>query len=151
MSLPVGDLSALQPEHTPVPALPDDPLALRRRRALVVDDEEPLLRLQLMFLKRIDVVASGVTSGADAIRYLQEHEVDLIISDVRMSGAIDGFQLLDWVSRHQPERLKRFLLTSGDLTGAASHESVLAAQVAYLQKPFTFNEYRRIALTTLES
>src|SRR5205085_7617613 len=86
-------------------------------RALVVDDEETLVTMQTAFLADIGVQAAGAFSGADALLHLQSNHVDLVISDVRMPGTVDGIQLYEWIGRNQPHLLKRFLFVSGDMIG----------------------------------
>lgn len=69
-------------------------------RALVVDDEPPALS-ELTFLLEQDgrfagVVAAG--SGTDALRALEDGDVDVVFSDISMPG-LDGMELARVIAR----------------------------------------------------
>lgn len=124
------------------PKKEEDVAQVRQKfRALVVDDEETLVKMQTSFLAEIGVEAAGAFSGADAILHLQSHQVDLVISDVRMPGIVDGIQLYDWIGRNQPHLLKRFLFVSGDMIGINVSEFFLKSTALRIQKPFIWDDY----------
>jgi CheY-like chemotaxis protein len=79
---------------------------------LVVDDE-PMVRMLLAeSLRDAGYRVREAGDAADAIASLQlDRSVDLVFSDVRMPGELDGFGLARWIRRHTPEI--RVLLTSG--------------------------------------
>ncbi|WP_131106158.1 LytR/AlgR family response regulator transcription factor [Ornithinimicrobium sufpigmenti] len=69
-------------------------------RALVVDDEPPA-RSELTYLLEQDGRFAGVraaSSGTDALRALEEDEVDVVFSDISMPG-LDGMELARVVAR----------------------------------------------------
>jgi two-component system NtrC family sensor kinase len=141
ITLPVGDPAALaEPSEKK-----DDACEVGRKyEVLVVDDEKPLVDLQISFLADIGVEADGVKSGADAILFLQAHQVDLVISDVRMPGTVDGIQLYQWVERNRPELLNRFLFVSGDMIGMNISDFFLKCTARRIQKPFDWDDYSRL-------
>ena len=110
-------------------------------RALVVDDEVSLVHLQTSFLSDIGVEGVGVYSGIEAIHFLQSNEVDLIISDVRMPGAVDGVKLYEWIGQHRPAMLNRFLFVSGDMIGMNAGDFFQTSTVPRVQKPFLWDDY----------
>ena len=139
--LPTGHATTVQQtteqkEETKQPA--------QKYKALVVDDEVPLVNMQTSFLADIGVEAAGVYSGAEAILYLQSHQVDLVISDVRMPGAVDGIKLYEWVGRNRPNLLKQFLFVSGDMIGMNDGEFFLNSTALRIQKPFIWDDYSRL-------
>ncbi len=148
--LPIGDPKALmavqQSTDKPESAIE----AGIKPQALVVDDEEMLLRLQLTYLMKMGIQGVSASTGEEAVKYLQQHAVDLIISDLRMPGAIDGIQLLDWVRAHRPELQKRFLLVSGALMQAEG-DGNSEDSVPRIQKPFTFDNYSRSVRQLLQT
>src|SRR6476620_7921854 len=77
-----------------------------RLRALVVDDELPALE-ELSWLLRQDERIGEIrtaSSGADALRALEEGPVDVVFSDINMPG-IDGMDLARVIARfaHRPQ------------------------------------------------
>lgn len=143
VTLPVGDVSGLAgPAPGPAPEA-----AVRREsgepRALVVDDEESLLRLQASFLGRMGVSATCVPTGEAARQHLEQYDVDVIVSDVRMPGALDGIGLYQWASAFRPHLAQRFVFVSGDLVGLNMGEFFARERVPCIEKPFRFDEYRR--------
>jgi len=112
--------------------------------ALVVDDEVPLVDMQISFLADIGIEAAGVHCGSDAILYLQSHQVDLVICDVRMPGEVDGIKLYEWVGRNRPHLLKQFLFVSGDMIGIDGGEFFLKSTSLRIQKPFVWDDYERL-------
>lgn len=123
---------------------PDSTTAVAKKKALVIDDEKLLVDLQTSFLSDLGIAPHGVNSGTEAIAYLQQNKVDIIISDVRMPGAVDGIQLYEWVARNRPELTSRFLFVSGDMIGMSVGEFFLKSTAARIQKPFEWDDYTRI-------
>jgi signal transduction histidine kinase len=120
------------------------------RTALVVDDEPAIVELQRSFLAALGVEAFGVKSGQEAIRFLENRQVDLIISDVRMAGPVDGLKLLNWLEHDRPDLRDRFIFVTGDSVGLTTGE--LGRQsVPHIEKPFTFAGYAGVVREVLES
>jgi two-component system, NtrC family, sensor kinase len=141
ISLPIGDIQA-EPEIEEEPE--DEPATVERQRGLVVDDEVPLVNLQIDFLSDIGVDAVGVNSGQEAIDYLKSNEVDVVISDVRMPGAVDGIQLYQWINSNRPALSERFIFVSGDMIGMKCGEFFLNSTARRIQKPFLWDEYSNL-------
>jgi CheY-like chemotaxis protein len=113
-----------------------------------VDDEEPLLRLQRTFLEKSGIDAALVSTGEEAVRYLQRARVDLVISDVRMPGAVDGLQLFEWVQANQPGLADHFIFVSGDVVGLDIAE-IVPRPTARIAKPFRYRDYDRVVREVL--
>jgi len=122
-----------------------------RRTALVVDDEPAIVDLQTSFLAAMGIDACGVTSGQEAIQFLQERNVDLIISDVRMAGPVDGLKLFRWLEQDRPTLKDRFIFVTGDSVGLTTGELLGPQSVPHIEKPFTFALYAGIVRTVLDN
>lgn len=119
-------------------------------RVLVVDDEVPILRLQQRLLERLGLDVASAESGDDAIAYLEDHPVDLVICDIRMPGNLNGHDVYEWIRQNRPSLTSRFLFTSGDLVRLeSSSDEALPARC--LRKPFRSGEYRTLVQELLES
>lgn len=75
----------------------------RKTKILVVDDDRNIINaLRRQFRSYADhwhfVFALG---GVEAVKVITREEIDIVISDMRMPE-VDGSQLLEWISEHQP-------------------------------------------------
>jgi CheY-like chemotaxis protein len=86
---------------------PTDPVLL-----LVVDDE-PLVRMVVAdFLRGAGYGVMEASTADDAVGMLRRHpDIRLVLTDVLMPGALNGFDLAEWIGHHRPD--VRVLLTSG--------------------------------------
>ncbi len=110
-------------------------------RVLVVDDEPLLAAAHRAYVDRVPgfSVAGVVHAGADALRFVASHEVDLVLLDFYLPdmGGLDVCRAL---------RARGRLVDVIAVTSARDVEVVRAAVsagvVQYLLKPFTFNAFR---------
>lgn len=116
---------------------------------LIVDDEENILKALTRSLGRLEINIATATSVSDALYILENTDVDLVISDMRMPDA-DGAELLKLVAERSPDTL-RFLLTGHsdmDSTVRAINEGKIHQ---YLTKPWDDNELRELIEESLHS
>ena len=131
------------PAAKAAPAPVAAPVAVRatRRRILIVDDEETLLRtLQDELGQHHDVACAA--SGDDAIRLLRTTTFDVVLCDVMMpsTSGIDVFQAL---RQHRPGDERRIVfMTGGAFTGAA-RDFLASVPNPKLEKPFSYDELVR--------
>ena len=86
-----------------------------------------------------EVLEAGDAHEAIQLVTRADH-VDVVFSDVRMPGELDGVGLARWVHAHRPD--VPVLLTSGyDGSGWADNE--LGREVRVLQKPYTQDQVLR--------
>jgi CheY-like chemotaxis protein len=104
------------------------------RRILVVDDEPDLLDNCERVLRRAGHVCLQARTGADAIALIDRETPDLVVTDLRLSGA-DGLAVASHARSRVPP-IPVVLITAYD-----SRESRSAARergvAAYLAKPFS--------------
>jgi CheY-like chemotaxis protein len=102
---------------------------------MVVDDE-PVIRMVLTeYLSECGYHTLSVASGDDAKEMIGKGiAVDLVFSDVRMAGILDGFGLARWLLAHHP-RIP-VILATGDV-GKANAATELCG-VEMMQKPYDF-------------
>ena len=104
---------------------------------LLVDDEVEFLAPMVKRLKKRNYDVHTATNGKDAVAYVREHPVDLVVLDVQMPG-MSGIETLSELKRIDP--------TIGVvmLTGHANIEAAVAGMELgafdYLMKPMNFDE-----------
>jgi signal transduction histidine kinase len=114
---------------------------------LVVDDEENVAVTMGAILEMDGYDVAISTTGADAMRRLQEETFDLVLTDLRLDDT-DGLTVIAEVCRLQPETV------SIVLTGFASLESAIKAlregAYDYLIKPCDVDELRAVVARGIE-
>jgi two-component system cell cycle sensor histidine kinase/response regulator CckA len=139
--LPAATEQALLPVEDVRPA----PVAKRRGRVLVIDDEPAIGRaIQRVLGAAHDVVVE--TSARLALQRLAgEPNFDVILCDLMMPnlGGVDVFASL---SASAPELAKRIVFLTGGATSARSDELLATTANIVLAKPFTSEALRRIVV-----
>jgi DNA-binding NtrC family response regulator len=122
---------------------------IEQSRVVVVDDDTLVTSSLSNFLSlEVEIDAIIFNESPKAASYVEDHEIDLIISDFLMPE-MDGIQLLAQVRRLRPE-VPRVLLT-----GYADKENAIKAinevQVfQYIEKPWDNERLRNIVVNGLE-
>jgi CheY-like chemotaxis protein len=135
------------PRHLPQEALQaavtpaGDPMPERGEgeTILVVEDEPELRTYAMEALSELGYRIVTAKDGRDALEVLQsEPAVHLLLTDVVLSGGMNGRQLADEAVRRRP--LLRVLFMTGYTRNAVVHNGTLNRGVQLLVKPFTFGD-----------
>jgi len=114
----------------------------KKRKILFVDDEEQILKsLRRIFFKSA-YNCFFASSGKEALVYLKEYNMDLIISDIRMP-VMNGFELLEKVKKNYPNVIRMALSGYSDRSDIITAIEKNLAKV-YLYKPWDNKELRYI-------
>jgi response regulator RpfG family c-di-GMP phosphodiesterase len=117
---------------------PAAPTSSAKRTVLCVDDEPGILSALKRALRLSDISVITATSGEQALEFMEELPIDLVISDMRMPG-MDGAQLLERICRDWPDTV-RILLTGYSDTAATILAVNRGRIFRYLQKPWDERE-----------
>jgi PAS domain S-box-containing protein len=103
---------------------------------LVVEDDEIVRDLCVMFLENLGYRVLNATNGKDAIALSMEHNgrIDLLLTDVVMPG-MNGGELATQLVLHRPEI--KVLFTSGYTEDVIVHHGVMDEEVSFIGKPYT--------------
>jgi len=114
---------------------------------LVVDDE-PRLRQVLLHLMRADGFRCfEASNGAEALEFLENHPVTLVMSDMRMPK-VDGIELLRRIKERWPDTAVVMITAVADVEVAV--HCLANGAVDYLSKPFHLEEVRARVQQALE-
>ena len=120
-------------------------MALHGYRVLIVDDQADARDLLAFVLTRSGAEVHVAGSGAEALRVLAAHEVDVLVSDIAMPD-LDGYELIHRVrtAAGQPGRPIRAVAVTAHV-GREVRERVLAAGFdACATKPLDAEEFVRL-------
>ena len=106
-------------------------------KVLFVDDEIDFLETLMKRMKKRGVDVAGVGNGEQALDYLNEHPVDVIVLDVRMPG-IGGINTLKEIKKIDP--LMEVIMLTGHASIEAAIEGMELGAFDYLMKPADFDE-----------
>ena len=73
---------------------------------LVVDDNDAIRRSMHKFLEISKYNVSSVTSAEEAIKFLINNQVDVIITDIMMDG-MSGLELTEVINASEPSKKRR--------------------------------------------
>jgi DNA-binding NtrC family response regulator len=104
---------------------------------LLVDDEGDFLRFLKTRLENRGMKTLAAANGLDAIKLMDEHHIDVVVLDVKMSG-IDGLQVLRKIKQGHP--LVEVILLSGHATVDSAIEGLKLGAFDYLTKPCDISE-----------
>jgi DNA-binding NtrC family response regulator len=106
-------------------------------RVLLVDDERDFLEVLTRRLGRRDVNVEGVSSGEEALKYLQAKPIDVAVLDVKMPG-MDGITVLREIKKLNP--LIEVIMLTGHASLEVALEGMRSGAFDYLMKPAEIDE-----------
>jgi len=119
----------------------------RKPLILVVDDEEIARKNLEHVLSKEQYEVVTAVDGADALRKLEAHEFDVVITDLKMAS-LDGMELLEKISGRYPDI--KVIVVTGFASIASAIEAVKKGAFDYIAKPFKLDEVRLAVRKALE-
>jgi DNA-binding NtrC family response regulator len=111
-------------------------------KILVVDDEESMVQFLSILLSKEGYEVHVATSGRDALQKAEEENFDVVVTDIKMPGEIDGLGVLSGIKKLDPS------LPVVIRTAFASQKSAIEAlnrgAYQYLEKSAKNDEIRLV-------
>lgn len=114
---------------------------------MLVDDSYDMLEVLQRQLSALQYATFQASAVSDAIDILQNSQVDLLITDMRMPG-LDGMHLVKYANTHFPDIPVLVITGFPSVSGAV--EAVKSGAMDYLSKPFTAKELKAAVEKILE-
>jgi DNA-binding NtrC family response regulator len=118
-----------------------------KKSLLIAEDEEVTLALLRDVFGRSDLLVHEARTGEEALQHIDQHPVDVILTDLMMPGT-DGLSVLAHARKVRPGA--EVIL----MTGHASVESAVRAMKLgafhYITKPFDIDEVAQLVARALE-
>jgi len=110
-------------------------VGMRKKRILIVEDEESLLKLETILLTVKGYQVTGALTGSDALKKLSEGTFDLILLDIMLPD-IDGFEVCSRVKKDPRTSAIPVVILTAKKNPDDHERGVACGASAYLTKPF---------------
>ena len=110
--------------------------------ALLVDDEQNILRTMTICLESIGLQVTATPRPDEALKLASENNFDIAFFDLKMYP-IDGLKLLSEVKKLSPDTIVVIVTAHGSVDTAV--QAIKQGAYDYLQKPFDFQELQHFA------
>ncbi len=104
---------------------------------LLVDDEVEFLETLMKRMKKRGVRVSGVKSGDEALGFLSNNPVDVVVLDVKMPG-MDGIETLRTIKKRHP--LVEVIMLTGHASVEVAIQGMELSAFDYLMKPINIDD-----------
>ena len=115
---------------------------------LVVDDLESQREIVCKMLEQLKYSPTSVPSGEDAVEYLKQHEIDLIILDMIMDPGINGRETYERIIEVKPKQ--KAIIASGFAETDEVKKTQELGVGRFLRKPFTLESLGMAVKEALE-
>ena len=106
-------------------------------KVLLVDDETEYLETLVKRMNKRGLKVTGVGSAEEALQWLNQNPVDVVVMDVRMPG-MDGIQALREVKKMHP--MAEVIMLTGHASVEVAIEGMELGAFDYLMKPMDFDD-----------
>ena len=126
-----------------------------RKKILVVDDNEIILKTTSMKLQSAGYQVFTALDGSEGVAAVRKENPDLVLLDIAfppdVSGvAWDGFRIMEWLHRVDETKKIPIIIISGAVDEKNKQRAAASGAVAFFPKPVNFNEMLKVIQTTLE-
>jgi CheY-like chemotaxis protein len=110
-------------------------------KVLIVDDIIYQREIAACMLQKLGYATDAVASGEEAVEYIQNNEVDLIVLDMIMDPGIDGLEAYRRIKKLRPDQ--KAIIASGFSEGIRVKKTQELGAGAYVKKPYTIEKIAR--------
>jgi CheY-like chemotaxis protein len=133
-----------------------EPVSNSRKKILVVDDNEIILKTTSMKLQSAGYQVVTALDGAEGVAAVRKEKPDLVLLDITfppdVSGVSwDGFRIMDWLHRVDETKKIPIIIISGVVEEANKQRAAASGAVAFFPKPVNFDEMIKVIRATLSA
>ena len=126
------------------PKIPFSEFKGNNETILIVDDIAEQREICSAIAKRLGYNPVVLPSGEEALAYLQDHSVDLIILDMIMDPGIDGLETFRRIKDIRPNQ--KAIIASGYAESARINEAIALGVGRHIRKPYSIENLGRAIL-----
>ncbi|MDH3973455.1 MAG: response regulator [Deltaproteobacteria bacterium] len=120
---------------------------MKKEKILVVDDEEVIVSLAERILQREGFETAVASNCKEALSLLEEHNIDLLITDIKMPG-MSGMDLLQQFKAKWPENAA--IIVTGYGTIEMALDAMQRGADGFILKPFGHNDLMTVVNNAME-
>jgi DNA-binding NtrC family response regulator len=109
---------------------------------LVVDDEREHADGVAESLENLHAKTIAVYSGKDALEILREQNIDVVVTDLKLGGDIDGLEVLEEAKKYNPDT--EVILITAYATIDTCKKAIRQGAYDYLVKPLDIDQLRTL-------
>jgi two-component system NtrC family sensor kinase len=113
-------------------------------RALVVDDEQVVRDVVTRVLELHGYLVDCAEDGTAGLDRVGRVRYDVILTDLRMPGALDGVGFHREMQRVHPDLARRVVFMTGDIMEHGIFRDIEGMGLTYVKKPFDIRELARV-------
>jgi PAS domain S-box-containing protein len=110
----------------------------KRETILIVDDIKGQRDLATTMLRKLNYKVTSVSSGEEAVAYLKEQGVDLLVLDMIMDPGMDGLETYKRILEIHPRQ--KAIIVSGFSESDRVHSAQALGAGAYVRKPYVIEK-----------
>ena len=122
-------------------SIPIDQYAAKGESILVVDDVEEQRIIITQILKKLGYKVASVSSGEEALNYMNSNSADLLVLDMIMDPGINGLETYKRILKLNPNQ--KAIIASGFSETEHVKEALRLGAGAYVKKPYSFEKIGR--------
>lgn len=108
---------------------------MQKKRILIVEDEESLLKLETILLTVKGYEVSGASTGNAALEKLSGESFDLVLLDIMLPD-IDGYEICRQIKEHPRHAGVPVVMLTARKSSEDQERGAVCGADAYLTKPF---------------
>jgi CheY-like chemotaxis protein len=133
-----------------------EPVSTKRKRILVVDDNEVILKTTSLKLQSAGYEVFTALDGAEGVAAVRKEKPDLVLLDISfppdVSGMTwDGFRIMEWLHRVDDSKSIPIIVISGVVDEKNRERAIASGAVAFFAKPVNMDEMLRVVRATLNA
>jgi len=123
-----------------------------RKKILVIDDEELLVKTFTRLLERLKYDVSIASRPEDAIAMAEEESFDLVLCDIRMPGknGVETIREMRTSAEKRGKKVAPVIFLTGFADKKLEQEAQTLNPAAYIYKPFDTSELLEVIETGLK-
>jgi len=108
---------------------------MQKKRVLIVEDEESLLKLEIILLTVKGYEVSGASTGNQALEMLSNESFDLVLLDIMLPD-IDGYEICRRIKEHPRHASVPVIMLTARKSNEDKERATACGADDYLTKPF---------------